>query len=638
MQTILQNAPAGADKRKIVEGLINKGFSIEGLDTQQVKTNSQVQTETQGNQFQADGKKGVLGTVRDIATGIIGGGKLAEGAGMAIAAPGIQKQQSDVLAGQTATQGDLIKRIRDKKARGEDTTRLETALKQLGGDIQIGADTSKDFVDALPTTGEVVGSTARLAGTLAGGAIASKAGKIVGVAKPGVLGGISQGAKVGALAGAVEGGIQGGGIAAEQGGDAGAVAKGVLGGIATGTVAGGTLGGVAGGVTGKLKANQALRAEQMNSLLSNNPDSKVAKYMITGQGKIQKDPTAIEAIKQGVGEDTVALVKGASNEDRAVMSKAIDILEKGKTDPRYGAINRPSDVLGQSVVDRFKVVDTTNRQAAQQLDGVAKSLKGQKVNPTEAVRSFMSDLEDMGITIKNGKANYSGSNIEGLSGPQRAVDAIIKRMSEVSDDGYELHQLKKYIDETVSYGKTAEGLTGKTEAILKGLRRNIDTALDTQFPAYNEVNTTYSSTREVLDAFGEITGKKLDMNGPNAEKALGTMARRILSNAGSRVQVLNTLQALQDVAEANGGKFADDIVSQTVFVNNLENLFGTSAPTSLAGETAKGVKEAVGFAGKMKSSSGLFDLALQAGAEGLERAQGINEENLIKALRAILSK
>lgn len=636
MQTILRNAPAGADKKKIVEGLLDKGFTLEGLDTTQAREDSRVQTETAGNQFQAPQKRNLLTGARDFAVGLVGGGKLAEGAGMAIAAPGVQKAQSDVLDTQIETQAALLKRIREKKTAGEDTSRLENALKGLQADLQIGEDSSRDFTEALPSNKEVIGSATRLAGTVAGGEIAKGAGALVGKATPGVVGGLVQGAKVGALTGAAEGAIQGGGIAAEQDMGAGGIVAGTFGGALSGAALGGVVGGAAGALSGKLKANQAIKAEQQK-LLTERPDSRVARYMLDGQGKVQKDPTAIQAVKQGIGEDTVALIKGATPEDRKVMSGALEILEKGKTDPRYRAVNRPSDVLGKSVVERYKVVNTANRQAGQQLDGVAKSLRGQKADPTPAVRAFISDLEDMGITVGNGKANFKGSNLEGLTGPQSAINSIIKRMTTVSDDGYELHQLKKYIDETVTYGKTSGGLSGKTENILKGLRYNIDEILDARFPEYNNVNTQYKTTRDAIDAFQSIAGSKVDLNGANVEKQIGTLARRILSNAGSRVEVLNTLQALQDVAEANGGKFADDIVSQTVFVNDLEKLFGTSAPTSLAGETAKGVREAVGFASRMKNSQGLFDLALQVGAEGVEKAQGINEENLIKALRAILS-
>ena len=242
------------------------------------------------------------------------------------------------------------------------------------------------------------------------------------------------------------------------------------------------------------------------------------------------------------------------------------------------------------------------------------------------------------MSISNGKVNYKGSDLEGLEAPQKILNNLIKRMSEVSDDGYELHRLKRFIDENVQYGKTGDGLSGRAESIIKGFRKNIDALLDNSSSAYNTTNTIYADTRNAIDDFVTAAGAKFNPNSPNANARIGTLARRILSNAQSRTDVLNSLQILQDTAEKYGGKFTDDIVTQTVFINDLERLFGTQAPTSLAGEVSKGVQKAGGIVGKLKSTTGIFDLALQLGAEGVEKARGINEENLIKAIKLLLAR
>ncbi len=275
-------------------------------------------------------------------------------------------------------------------------------------------------------------------------------------------------------------------------------------------------------------------------------------------------------------------------------------------------------------------------QESKRLDNIAKELAGKKADPSTAVQSFIDDLDSLGIKFEKGKAVYQGSQIEGLTEPQAVIDRIVKRMSEVSDDAYELHNLKKFIDEQVTYGKTAGGLTGKTVNALKGLRHNLDSVLDKSFPEYNAVNTTYSTTRNAIDDFMTAAGTRFNPSDANANTRIGTLARRILSNAQSRAEVLNALQKLQDVAEANGGKFSDDIISQTVFVNDLERLYGTQAPTSLAGEVSKGVQKATGLMGKMKSSEGLGSLALQLGAEGIEKARNITPEGLTSSIRALL--
>lgn len=590
--------------------------------------------QTQGNQFDAPKDKSFFEKARDFTTDVIGGGKLAEGLGKAIAAPGLQRTLTETEQRLSDTDLKLIKLINEKKAKGEDTARLENARSLLLEDMKKTRDVQTDFVESLPSNEQVIGSAMRLGATVALPTLTKGIGSTMAPATT-VLGGIGKGALIGGATGAIEGTVQGAGIGMEQDKDIEGVAQSALKGGVTGAVGGAVIGGVVGGVTGKMRSNEAFKKET-ERLLTTNPDARVAQYKLNGQGQVSKDPVAQEAIKQGFDEGVVATVKGSTPGDKAKMAKMVDILEGAKRDPKYGAVNRPSDVIGDSVLERFKVVNTANQTAEKQLDTVAKSLEGQKANPVPAVQSFIDDLDNLGVKFKDGKAVYKGSQIEGLKEPQAIIDRIVKRMNEVSDDGYELHKLKKFIDEQVTYGKTGGGLTGKTESILKGLRYNIDEILDTSFPEYNQVNTTYTTTRNAIDDFMSAAGSKFNPNDANANARVGTLARRILSNAQSRTQVLNTLQKLQDVAEINGGKFSDDIIAQTVFVNDLERIFGTSAPTSLAGETAKGFEKAGTMAQKLKTSGGIFDLAMKATGEGIEKARGINQEGMITAIRELL--
>lgn len=532
---------------------------------------------------------------------------------------------------------NLLETIKQKQARGQDTSRLVNALKTLDSEV--------NFYDILNTsTGGSLDKSARqvfgeglgVATDIVGfGALPGGVGQI---AKAKTFGqGVIQGAKAGAVGGGVFGTAQGVSRAAQEDKTGGEIVGAGIGGGIIGGVSGGVIGGVLGGVSGKISASRALK-EQKIKLLQSNPDSTVAKYTLTGQGQIKSDPFAQEAIKQGLDEGTVATIKGSSAKDKIKASRALDILVRGRSDPRYKALNRPSDIIGESVLERYKIVQSANTTAAKNLDSVAHGLKGQKIDPTPAVKSFIEDLDDLGVSISNGKANYKGSDLEGLDAPQKILNNLIKRMTEVSDDGYELHRLKRFIDENVQYGKTGDGLSGRTESIIKGFRRNVDALLDNSSSAYNTTNTIYADTRNVIDDFITAAGAKFNPNSPNATARIGTLARRILSNAQSRTDVLNSLQALQDTAEKYGGKFTDDVITQTVFINDLERLFGTQAPTSLAGEVSKGVQRAGTIAGKLKSSQGLFDLALQLGGEGIEKARGINEENLIKAIKLLLAR
>lgn len=597
--------------------------------------------------------KSFLGKARDFAVGLVGGGKVAEGAGKGIAAGGVQEGLDESLNKNIELEQRLIDTIRQKEQRGEDTTALKSAL----GDIRTTraniVGNQEAFVESLPSNKQVIGSAGRLAATAGTGALFSgvskggsgtlQAGRNLeragGISKLlGVDRAVGTGAKgvrtagAGMLTGGIEGAAQGAGIAAEQDLDAGEIAaSGVIGGIGGGAFGGalGLGGGIAGGLINK---SRSLKAQRDQLLQSGARDSRVAEYIRNSQGKIQTDPVAQTAIRQGVDEGTVALIKGSSETDRQKMLEAFNILKRGQTDKRFGILTRPEKVVGETAISRFKSVVDTNRRAARQLDDVAQQLKGNRVNPEAPVSEFLNDLDGIGVKFTNGKPVFKGSDVEGIKPAEQLINRVVNRMNNVSDDAFELHRLKKFIDEQVEYGKNADGVKGQTELILKSLRRNIDELLDTSFPEYNVVNTQFSDTRKALDAFGEVAGRKFNPKSPNVEMNAGNLMRRITSNARSRTDVIDAMNELQSTAEKYGAKFDDDLISQIDFVSELERLFGSSAPTSFQG----GIEKATQEVGQAKGRT-LLDMGLQGVQTAAESARDINEEALERAIVELLS-
>ncbi len=145
----------------------------------------------------------------------------------------------------------------------------------------------------------------------------------------------------------------------------------------------------------------------------------------------------------------------------------------------------------------------------------------------------MAELADMGISVSNDmKLIFKGSDVEDLKNVERTLSTVFRRMTgDKAPDAYELHRMKRFIDEQVAYGKVGEGLTGKSESVLKSLRRDIDSALDNKFESYDKANTMYSDTIQALDDIQTVAGKRMDLSGENANKALGTLMRRVLGNA-----------------------------------------------------------------------------------------------------------
>jgi len=600
------------------------------LSRRDIQRETQLNEMTTGNASEKQEPESFLGKARNFATNIIGGGKLAEGLGKSLAAPGVKEQFDANAQRQNDLSLEIINAIQKNKEQGLPTKHLEDALKDSKANLKFIQDQTQDFAESLPSQKQVLGSTARLAATASGGFLASRAGALTGVGKATGIGAKTvRGAGAGVLAGGAEGAIQGAGLVAEKDGSAQEIALGGLAGAGTGAALGGVVGGATGAISGAVSKRKAF-VDQRNRLLQQGaPDSRAAQYIRDAQGRITVDPAAQEAIKQGVDEGSVALYKGSSNVDKKAMSKMLDVKLSGLTNKRNALLNRPDGVVGDTVLKRVNALADLNKQAAKKLDDVANGLKGQQVDPTSTAQQFIDDLSDMGVTFKKGSPVFKGSDIEEITPAQNLIKKVTRRMSEVSDDANELHKLKRFIDEQVSYGKASEGLTGNTERIVKTLRSNIDSLLDNNFTQYNQVNTQYSDTIKALDSFGDVAGKTFDLQSPTANENAGNLMRRITSNARSRTDVIDSLSELQETAQKYGKTFDDDIITQVDFLTELERLYGSSAPTSLQGQFENVADQAT-------QGGGLLELGMRATKGAVRSAQDINEESLERSLRELL--
>lgn len=247
--------------------LRNKGLTVSqiqsfegGQKPQDMAMQKQVTQQTAGNQFAQPESKGFMAKARDFVVGAVGGGKVAQGAGMALAAPSVQKNLSSEQMQTFDMQKKILERIRTNKAQGKDVSRLESALKSSQGLATTLSDAQQDFTEALPSNKEVIGSATRLATTAAGGAIARGATAATGARTAIGFGqGALRGAGAGALGGGVFGGLQGAGVGLEQNKGFGGVAASAGIGAASGAALGGVLGAGTGAIGGKI--NQ-MRSEE----------------------------------------------------------------------------------------------------------------------------------------------------------------------------------------------------------------------------------------------------------------------------------------------------------------------------------------------------------------------------------------
>jgi hypothetical protein len=380
----------------------------------------------------------------------------------------------------------------------------------------------------------------------------------------------------------------------------------------------------------------------IKSQLSQTPDSIDLVNVRLSGSQVVPDNEAASAIKQGWKDGAVASIKAANDKDRQAMTKMLNIFKMGEKRESFRAMNRPADILGDTVQARVDFLANTNQQAGKAIDSIANTrLRGQAVDYDPAINSFLEELGALGVKVEldqNGvaKAILQGSDIQGDKAAQRILNTVLERLSTVkAPDAYGVHTAKRFIDTQVNYGKKnlANPLTSQAERALKNLRRNLNQSLGDSFPEYKAANEKYADTITALDNLQRAAGTQIDFDSPNANKALGTAMRKLTSNYGTRANLIDSLDQANQVASKYGMKLDDDIVNQLIFVNELDRMFGAAADTSLKGQMSQALETGVEIA-----RGNAAQRAMELVAEKAQNLRGVNKENAIKAMEEILKR
>ena len=353
-----------------------------------------------------------------------------------------------------------------------------------------------------------------------------------------------------------------------------------------------------------------------------------------------ESPEQVRAIKQGFDEGLIAMIREASPADRQKMLKSLEITEKSKRNLRYGMDERASNIAGRSIMDRYKIVKSRNTEAGQSIGRYAKkNMQSTIVDVEPSVDVFRNALEDeLGITFyktaqeikKNGRLNFTKATIEKLPKLEKFLTNIVERMdSNRRMTALEVHQFKKFLDQQVDYGKnpaTNIGLARETESVVKELRRNLNKMLGDEFPEYGALNKTYS---ESIDAINELQRlvPRVNLSSDAAAKQVGTLLRRLDSNAASKGQVEEMVGALDDLGNKYGGSFTDDVKTQVKFAFELDKIFGTTRSGSMSGQIGEAL------ANSPRTSTAASELARIAA----EKLRGVNQQAAFESMQELLN-
>jgi len=378
--------------------------------------------------------------------------------------------------------------------------------------------------------------------------------------------------------------------------------------------------------------------------------NSIARSLGIGAPKVKTDKVAKKAIDQGFDDGVIASIKGSAPADLKAMRKMFAVFEKGKKNADYRRENRPTDVVGDRLVDSVNAVISANKKAGKDINKAAESLKGKYIDAQPIGNRFIESLEDAGVTVGDDlKLSFKGSDFEDLPAVERIIQTVFRRMSGPSrPSSYELHRMKRFIDEQVTYGKGGEGLAGRAESLLKSLRRDIDETLDRNYPEYDKANTIYSDTINALDEIQGVAGRKVNLEGKNANKSLGTLMRRVLSNATSRVNVIDAAENIEAIANKYPGKIMiegpdgtrkkPNIGKLVMFADELDSRFGPTARGSIQGQMEQVANRSRNIAQSQSPTLAAADAVVGFAARGLDKARGVSDEKALDAMRSLLSE
>lgn len=305
-------------------------------------------------------------------------------------------------------------------------------------------------------------------------------------------------------------------------------------------------------------------------------------------------PVVQKAAREGIDVIDLNSIKNIPKAEKPKLKKLADAVRDFAED---NTKTNPFEVVGQPIVSRLKIIDGQVKDYAKKLDDIAKGLEGQAVKNMDSIKQAVNTgLDNLKVIVDfDGKLNFVGSNLEGLGKSGNIVENIFKRIN-TAKDASDLHRLKKFIDENVSYGKRVEGLSGEAERLLKSWRKSIDDTLDTQFPSYNKVNTELAKRIQPLNDLKDMLKSADNLDTDLLTQKAGILARRITSAAPSNPEIKQILRNLDKFTKGKG-KTLLSVERLQDFYNILNKYYDIAPKTGFKNMIKEGIEGAGSFQG-----------------------------------------
>jgi len=361
------------------------------------------------------------------------------------------------------------------------------------------------------------------------------------------------------------------------------------------------------------KADDVVESIVKKQLTSGDKGKHLATLRLDKRGNIGKDDLGAQAIKHGYDPGDVTAIKQANAETRGSAKKMLQMQRAILTDKSKVDIFRPSDKVGDSVMDRFNFVRSQADKLAKNLDDLAErefapnrigkaGLKKLEIDTSNIEKNIYDGLKKLGVNgvddlfsgdstkvlaaIKQ-KGFFDGSDIMVDPTSQNIIKDVFKLLGQQKDgnvDAYAAHKIKRQIDRLIDFRKKdSKGLTKEGRNFAKKIRAAMNDSIRDVSEDYAKINDKLSMSLKAMNAVEDSTGRRIDLFDKNANQAIGTEVRKLLSNYGVRQTLNNSLNQIDDASKALGGKFSTDFRELNRFANVLDKRFGSVAENSFKG-------------------------------------------------------
>jgi len=391
--------------------------------------------------------------------------------------------------------------------------------------------------------------------------------------------------------------------------------------------------------------SQAARLEQLRS---GGSEKSLATVRVSDEGdKIVRDQPAIDAIRQWDDEGLIQAVKTASPATKAKMTQMLNLRQRIAENKRLAQTQRPTDIVGQSAIQRISYLRNVAKKAREGLSKVAKTeLAGRPMNPAPVLAQFRNTLENLNVRFSRGPNGvptpvFEGSQISANPSAQKIVKTAFKLLSEgEAPDASRFHLLKRQLDELIDYKKSTQGgLTTAGNDILKGLRRTLNEELRKVNSRYGDYNDVLSGILGVFDELDSISGKRTNIFDDKSYSALGQEFRKLFSNYGVRTDMISAIENLERLTSMYGGKFNDNIMDLSMFASALDKRFGPVAETSFAGQIAQEQARASAANAAMRASeAGVTRAMFEKLMEKYKQMTGVSDDAAYRSMEELLRR